>query len=177
MQGIGRKIGILVLGMLFISATGEQPKIDTNAKIKGVFLYSFTKYVEWPPNEIKDEFRIGVLGQGVVSSELDKMALTKKVLTKPMKVMKFASADDIQNCQIIYVPDEFSDDINKVISKVGKKSTLIVTETASYVERYSAINFVIVNYRQKFEINKKNFSKYNLKLNEQLTKLASNVIE
>lgn len=177
MLGIGRKIGIFVLGALFISATGEQPKFDTNAKLKGVFLYSFTKYVEWPPNEVKEDFRIGVLGQGTISAQLDQMALSKKVLNKPMKVMKFASTDDIESCQILYVPEDFSDDIAKVVSKVGKASTLIVTESETFVEKYSAINFVIVNYRQKFEINKKHFSKYNLKLNEQLTKLAIKVIE
>ena len=164
-------------GSTFYFGNGRTAQIDTNAKIKGVFLYSFTKYVEWPPNEVKDDFRIGVLGRGYVSSELDKMAITKKVLNKPMKVMKFATADDIESCQILYVPAEFSDDIGKIISKIGKKSTLIVTEKPTYVERYSAINFVIVNYRQKFEINRNHFAKYNLKLNEQLTKLASKVID
>ena len=177
MLGFSRKIVLLLLVPVFILISAFQPRIDTSAKMKSTFLLSFTKYVEWPQDQIKDDFVIGILGDSPVSSQLSEAAETKMVLNRPMKVRRFRSPGEITNCHILYIPESFSSDIEKALGKIGKQSTLIVTEKPQYVEKYSAINFVVVNYRQQFEINKKNFSKYNLKLSSQLEKLASKVIE
>lgn len=177
MLGFSRKIVLLLLVPVFILISAFQPRIDTSAKMKSTFLLSFTKYVEWPQDQLKEDFVIGILGDSPVSTQLAQAAATKLVLNRPMKVRRFNSASDISNCHILYIPEGFSADIEKAIGQIGDQSTLIVTEKPQFVERYSAINFVVVNYRQRFELNKKNFSKYNLKLSSQLEKLATKVIE
>ena len=46
---------ILSISTAFTPNTSSQ-KVDTNAKIKAVFIYNFTKYIEWPQEYKTGEF-------------------------------------------------------------------------------------------------------------------------
>lgn len=54
---------------------------DVNSKIKAIFIYNFTKYIEWPENQKQGDFVIGVLGNSNpnLNKELDKMAALSKI--------------------------------------------------------------------------------------------------
>jgi hypothetical protein len=62
-----------------------------------------------------------------------------------------------------------------VLKKMKGKSTLIVTEKLGLAKQGSAINFIIENNKQRFELNKSNIEKYNLKVSSTLEALAIKV--
>lgn len=149
--------------------------IDTNAKIKAVFIYNFTRYIEWPKSYKSGDFTIGVVGETPLYTELTKMTQTKKVANQVLKVRKFKSAAEVSQCHILYVAKEKSGDLNAVLKQVKGNSTLIVTEQDGLVDKGAGINFVIKNNRQKFELNKGNVMKYKLKISSNLEALAYTV--
>ena len=51
-----------------------QKREDTNAKIKAVFIYNFTKYIEWPKESSTGSFKIGVYENKLLYDELIKMS-------------------------------------------------------------------------------------------------------
>ena len=149
--------------------------IDTNAKIKAVFIYNFTKYIEWPQAYKEGEFTIGIIGETPLYSELIKMTETKKVANQTLEVKKFTSPNDVTKCHILYVSRDKSQSLNDVIKKVKNNSTLLVTEENGLVDKGSGINFIIKDNRQKFELNKSNVEKYKLKVSSNLEALAFTV--
>jgi len=55
---------------------------------------------------------------------------------------------------------------------VKGKSALIVTDKEGLASKGAAINFVIVENKQKIELNKSNIERYKLKVAEQLVSMA-----
>ena len=63
-------LSFILIGALFLAGTGNY---DTNAKIKAVYIYNFTKYIEWPKEYREQIFVIGVLGESALFDELKTM--------------------------------------------------------------------------------------------------------
>jgi uncharacterized protein DUF4154 len=171
-----KKIAFILFSLLIIH-TGFKPAgaIDTNAKIKAVFIYNFTKYIEWPNSYKEGEFTIGVIGESPLYSELTKMTQTKKVANQSLQVKKFSSVDEISKCHILYLSKDKSGEISSLLKSLKNNSTLIVTEQTGLVDKGAGINFIIKDNRQKFELNKGNVEKYKLKVSSSLEALAFTV--
>lgn len=150
---------------------------DTNAKIKALFVYNFSKYFEWPetyrnPNSV---FTIGVLGTSIVTEELEAITATKTVGAQKIEVKVFNSVADIKKCHILYIPAESSASLSAVIAKIKGFSTLLITEKDGYAKQGSVINFVVQSQKQRFELSKNNAEKFDLKVSSSLESLAIKV--
>jgi len=160
-------------GLTAFSPANKAPNVDTNAKIKAVFLYNFTKYIEWPEASKSGEFTIGILGENeTLYKELEKMSKVKKVANQTFSIKNYESISDLNVPHILYIPADSTEILSKAVERLKGKSTLIVTEKPGMAKKGSTINFVIVGSRQKFELNKANAKKHNLKVASTLEKLA-----
>lgn len=159
---------VLMLQMLFIFtiASAQSEKLHT------VFIYNFTKHIEWPQEYREGDFIIGVLGNSPIVSELEKLASTRNVSGQPIAIRKFKNAEDITKCHIIYIPESKSDQIGAVLSSVQNFSTLIITDKKGMARAGAAINFVVEGSKQKFELKRSNATKYGLKISSDLERLA-----
>ncbi len=149
------------------------PASDTNARIKSVFIYNFTRYIEWPADYRTGNFIINMYGSnGAMLAELNAMAKTKTVGSQKIEIRNTTTLDGIGKSHILYVTPDVTTPIADIIAKIKGKSTLLVTEKTGYAKQGSAINFVVVDNRQKFELNKANAEKYSLKVSAQLVTLS-----
>lgn len=162
---------IFIFSFFFVSANTVDPK-DTNSKMKVTFLYSFTKYIEWPPGYKEGNFVIGVLGNTPLFSELNNMAASKMMGSQKIEIKMFSSTSSISRCHVLFVPQENQGSFQDVINKVKGQSTLLITEKAGLAKQGAAINFVVADNKQKFELNKSNVEKYDLKVSSSLSKVA-----
>ena len=161
--------------MLFLSSGFKVAGVDTNSKMKAIFIMNFTKLIEWPKAYREGDFVVGVVGESPLYTELIKMAKTKRVANQSLQIKKFKTANDVGDCHILYVSKNKSQDITSVLSKVKSNSTLVITEKEGFVDKGAGINFIVKNNRQKFELNKKNVEKYKLKVSSNLEALAFTV--
>ena len=161
-------IGLLLFAVVSISWKA----FDTNAKIKAVFLYNFTKYIEWPKEQRQGNFVFGIVGDSPLYTELSNMAKTKQAAGRAIEVKRFNSIGDITPCHILYIPAKESSKWDAVSGKVTSKNTLLVTEQPGLAKKGAAINFVIKDNRQKFELNLSNAQKHGLKVSSSLEALA-----
>jgi hypothetical protein len=141
-------------------------------QLHSVFIYSFTRYVQWPDDYTQGDFEIMVLGDSPILTELKKLAETKKVGDRPIKITRLNTAAEIKKCNILFLPVERSSQLSEVLAKVGTNSTLVVTEQAGLATKGSAINFVIRDGRLGFELNQGVMNKQKLKASSELTRLA-----
>ncbi len=169
-----KKIAIILISLLILNS-GFKIDVDTNSKMKAIFIMNFTKLIEWPASYREGNFVVGVVGESPLYKELTKMAKTKKVANQSLEIQKFSSVQDIGKCHILFVSSEKSEDLSSVVSKVKPNSTLIITAKQGLVEKGAGINFIVKNNRQKFELNKQNVEKYKLKVSSNLEALAFTV--
>jgi hypothetical protein len=163
--------GLYALPLVFGFQTA--PAGDSNAKLKTVFIYNFTRYIEWPADYKTGDFVINMFGSSTpMLTELNNMAKTKKVGTQTIAIRNTTSLDGIGKCHILYITPDVTIPLADIITKLKGKATLIVTEKPGLAKEGSAINFIVVDSRQKFELNQANAEKYNLKVSSSLVALA-----
>ena len=76
---------------------------------------------------------------------------------------------------MVFVSKASSDQLEAVVKKFKGKSTLIISEKAGLIEM-GDINFVIVNNKQSFELNKGNIAGHSLSMASRLQAFATKVI-
>jgi hypothetical protein len=156
---------------LFILASFELKNSNDEYKLKAVFLYNFTLYIEWEHTAIADEFVIGVLGESAIDEPLRQICHSKSWNGKRIVIHHFNSASDISSCHILFIPKNNNEPLDGILSKVPR-GTLTVSEKSGYAEQGTAINFIIVGKKVKFESNLKAINSAGLKASSQLLKLA-----
>jgi hypothetical protein len=144
-------------------------------KFKALFMYNFTKYIEWPATVRQGDFIIGILGNSPMTKELEIIAGKQKVGTQSILVKTFNSIDEIDNCHILYVPASKSSSLAQIIEKLSGKSVLVVTDKEGLATQGSCINYIKDGDRIKYELNKKNIEKRGMVVSSNLVTLGISV--
>jgi hypothetical protein len=141
-------------------------------KFHSLFIYNFTKYVEWPESKKSGDFVIGVLGKSDITESLKQMAESKTVGDQKISVNVINDLSAVNKCHILFLPQNESNKLDDVMAQAALGSVLVVTERPGLAKRGSAINFIIENGRWRFELNLAAFEKTNLKVAGELVKLG-----
>lgn len=152
-----------------ISVNGSQ------SMFKALFMFNFAKYIEWPNMEQQSEFVIGVLGNDEIIPELNKLAGARKINNKKIVVKSVKTPAEGNGVHIFYVPNTKSNQIQKVVANFKGSPTLIVTDKPSLCKVGSHINYVTVDGKMKFEVNKQNIINHNLNVDPKLVALGISV--
>jgi hypothetical protein len=157
--------------------TGIDKAEEANAKIKAIYIYNFTKYVEWPVNYKEGNFVVGVLGNNTpLINELSKMAVSKTVGTQKFEIKNITTnTQDVAKCHLVYILSDNSSQLNEVISQLKGKSALIVTDKSGLATKGAGINFFVDGSKQKIELNRLNIEKYKLKVAATLVEMSVQV--
>jgi hypothetical protein len=163
-------LNVLFLLLLFFSTTGLKGQ---NEKFKALFLYNFTKYIEWPSDKQGGDFVIGVLGNSPMTKELEVIASKKRIDNQPIKVKVFKSINDIGSCHVLFIPPGKSSSLPEVNKKIAGKGILVITDKPGLAKKGAGINYVLKGGHQDFEINKSAIKGQMLKVNSSLFALGT----
>lgn len=176
-----KKLLFIVISALFVvswMAFLPDQAEEAFAKKKVQYLYSFTKYIEWPPEYKQGNFEIGVVGSNAaIAGELNKLVAVingKPETVQKLEIVNITSTTDPSKCHIIYILPDNSSELKDIVTKVKSKSTLIVTENKGLMNQGAAINFYFIESKLNFELNKSNIVSHNLKVANTLESLAKN---
>ena len=168
---------ILVLWAVSILAfTGSFRAYSQDYKYHSVFIYNFTKYVQWPPSNQNqnNSFVIGVLGNSPMMGELEKLMTKKNVGSLPIIIKKISNISEAITCQAVFIPSHKSSQFDSDPLLRGKP-ILFITETDGLGKKGSHINFVIQDGKIRFELNQTTILEAGLKVSSQLSILAATV--
>ena len=167
-------ITILFLGIV-VGAPSRAYGQGGDYQTHTVYIWNFTKYIQWPASYQNGDYVIGVIGNSPIVPKLKGLAATKKVVGAQKIVIKqfktVASMD--KNCHMIYVTTSESRNLAAIKKFFDGKSALIITEKTGLARQGSCINFVLRDGSWRFEMNKTETDKAGLKVSKQLTRLAT----
>jgi len=136
--------------------------------LHAMFIHNFIKYTEWPSS-------VSVVTIGVVDNSEATATLIKKFGSNAKtQVKNFKNVDNIDVCQIIFIPSSSRAHLNKILEKVKGKPVLIVTEDADMIKKGASISFKVVSEKLKFQMNADAIKVSGLKVASSLTALAVN---
>jgi hypothetical protein len=150
-------------------------KLENNedeTTVKALFIYNFTKHIEWPKGKINGKFMIGVLGNSPVFEKLSSILKDRKIKDLPVEIKRIAGNDQVESCDILFIAKAESDRFKDINEKSDCYGVLIITEEKDMAKKGSCINIIRQDERMKFEINDSAVRKEGLKVSSQLYELA-----
>jgi hypothetical protein len=164
-----KKILIFIGCVLIINISAQ-----TNlAKQQAMYIYNFTKLIDYPDENKSDNFIIGIVGASSTFEDI-KSLFSGKTLGNGQKfiIQKFKSVTEITNCHILFITYTNSKELTNILTKVQNSNTLIITEQSGAINKGSAINFVVINEKLKFELKTENAINHQVKVSSKLNELS-----
>jgi hypothetical protein len=161
----GALLIILALGISGVKAQDE--------KFKAIFIYNFTRYVDWPQKS--GNFVITIIGNDPITAEIQNIASKKTVGSSKIEVKNAKTPADITSCHILYIPEGKSDALAQYVAKAKTMNILMVTDNKDACLKGSCINFIENSGKISFEISRSNIESNGLKVSNELMQLGTNV--
>jgi hypothetical protein len=159
MELLRRALRLLVVACsgLIVSAQGlYAADAPTENQVQAVFLFNFSRFVEWPaqtfaaPNE---PFVIGIVGSDPFGARLDEAVRNEQINGHALTVRRFRSVSDLDNCQILFIDRTEIGHLGQILAALDHKSTLTVSQADGAAQRGVMIQFATENSRIRLRIN------------------------
>jgi len=165
--GLQKKLLIVVIGIL-LSCNWA---FSQNDKFKALFIYNFTRYIEWPARG-SGSFKIIIIGSSGLFAEMKDIASKMKVDQSPIQVSQVNSSDEVTECQILFISREHQSELAKIAGRAKAGKMLVISEWDNACLKGSSINFITKNGNLNFEISRSNLQASGLKVNADLFALG-----
>ncbi|MEP6645542.1 MAG: YfiR family protein [Saprospiraceae bacterium] len=145
-------------------------------KIKAVFLYNFTHFVEWPPQSFDSDyssFVIGIIGGDPFGPLIDEAVAGERIKTHIIKVERYTDISEIGKCNILYINEQDPETIRNILSAVADKSILTVSDTPNFIRWGGLIRFYTENNKIHLEINNTSARRKHITISSKLLRVAT----
>lgn len=179
-SGLRVALGFLSVSLLLngIGAERAAEIVAPEHEVKAVYVFNFGTYATWPSNTFANPsvpFVIGVVGNDLVASALERIAGEKRVHGRRIEVRRSRAADDFKGFQIVFVGK--GQDAKAILRRIGGSSVLTVGEESGFTENGGMFSFLVINENVKFDANPPAISSANLEVTSRVLRLARRIVE
>lgn len=157
-------------------ATPPVQLVAAEYQVKAAFLYNFAKLTTWPEASFTTTnapLVIAVLGPDPFRTFLDDAVKGKIVEGHPIRVQRFNSPEDVQDCHILFISGAEQEHLADVLAILEKQPVLTVGDMDGFAERGGMIRLLERDENIHFEINPVAVAAAKLKLSPKLLRLAT----
>jgi hypothetical protein len=141
-------------------------------EVKAVFIYHFTRYLQWPRSEASDGFEIAILGKSAIVPPLLAIAAKRTIHENPIAVRLVSDVESLGQPQVLFVARPAAPHLAQVLERTRGKAILTVAEEEGLAAEGIAVNFVAAGDTIRFEINQNTLRESGIQPSSQLLKLA-----
>ena len=160
-----------------VGATLNDSDAAFEMRIKAAFLFKFCTYAEWPVGTFESTSSplvIGVVGSDALAAELVATVDGRMVGNHPLVVRTLRHGDALDGVHVIFVGAKEKEP-NAYLALTDDRPVLTVTEEDQDAQVVSAINFVVVDHKVRFDIQLPTAERNGLRLSSRLLSVARNV--
>jgi hypothetical protein len=169
----------LCLGLLLAAGSGlaQTPRPPTEYQIKAAILYNFAKFIDWPPEALRDDkapFIIGILGDNPFGDDLEQTVAGKKINDHSILVQTFRKVADATHCQILFISKSEKKQFADILLSLHGTAVLTVSQTDGFMEAGGMVNLVLdpASRKIRFQINADAAKAARLKVSSKLLNVA-----
>lgn len=151
-----------------------QSRVTKEYEVKAAFLFHFTQFVDWPPDDFTNKsepFRIGILGDNPFGHALDEIVKGEAVNGRELSVQYSKHVEDLKRCQIIFISKSEESHLSRILAGVDD-GVLTVGDFNGFARNGGIINFYLEDGKVRFEINPGAAEREQVKISSQLLRLG-----
>ena len=148
-------------------------------QVKAAFLYKFLSFVDWPADVFErpdSPLVIGVLGADSLADELTAVVAERTAHGRRVAARKLRPGEPVTGLHVLFVGRTDSGRLPGLLDSAKGQPLLTVTESDEAFARGSAINFVLVDNKVRFDVAPRAAELGNLKISSRLLGVARKVL-
>jgi hypothetical protein len=149
-----RRFSGLVVGLLLLA--GDASAALSEHRLKAVFLFNFSRFVEWPPSAFAaadTPFVIGVFGRDPFGSDLDDVVRGETVNGRRLQIQRVQTVQDAAACQILFIPESERARLAGILAALTRSNTLTVSDLDGAARGGAMIRLVTDHDKIRLRIN------------------------
>ena len=165
------------LVLVAVCGAGAQGPPPTEYEIKAAYLYTFGRFVEWPPRPSRDDsgFTICVLGTDPFGAALDSTLANGVVRGRNVVARRIAMPAEAPACHVLFISASEERRLPEIVQALSHRDVLTVSDIPQFSARGGMIQFVTTGKRVRFEINLPSARDAGLTMSSELLRVASAV--
>lgn len=145
--------------------------------LKASFIYSFTKFIEWPPEAMPEgitSIRICIIGIDRFGKDIDRLKdqTTKGRSFTIIRIKQLRELEQLGLCHIAFIGSSESGNVHKILNLLINSSALTISDSPGMGEKGVMINFFMDRKKVRFEINLDAAKRAGLRISSRLLRLA-----
>lgn len=161
-----RGLAIALLLLLAVPLRGQDVTLEY--QVKAVFVYNFTRFVEWPAQAQSGPVTICVAGRNPLGSFLEDTVRNETVGGRLIVTRVILEPDP--TCRVVYIPRGAATPAYLRVARGAP--VLTIGEADDFLEAGGIINFYLVNDKVRFEISTHAAERAQLRISSRLLQLA-----
>lgn len=171
-----RALLLMLLGASWGAGARAAPRAAPE-EVKAAYLYRFVDYVEWPAGAADAGLRIGVAGADAVLAELRKLLAARPPSGRGIEAVPVAAGARAEGVALLFIGGTPTAVTREWIERLTREQPLlVVTEGPQGLAAGSALNFVAVGDRLRFEAAPQAAVAAGIKLSSRLLAIAERVL-
>jgi hypothetical protein len=168
----------LLLGVRPSDALAAETDGLLEYRIKGAYLFNFTRFVNWPSTAFESPsapIRIGVLHADAAAAAAVMETINGKATSsgRIIEVRPYTKLDPtFVDCHVVFVTRSAVSELPAIRARIGLQPVLLVGETDDFATHGGIINLVLAGSTVRCEINLKRAETAGLKLSGRLSSVA-----
>ncbi|MCF8719468.1 YfiR family protein [Nitrospina gracilis] len=143
--------------------------------LKTSIILKIFEFIKWPEEKMihnsEPQFVLCIVGSNPFGN-LFQRAQQEGVFRNKLIVKNFSSGSDLDSCHLAYIGESENENLEEVLHRTKGRPILFVGDTPGYSQRGVGINFVILNNRIRFKINRRAVEDRDIRISSELLNLA-----
>ncbi len=162
-----KSLTLFAFGLVFLLVI---PKSNAQeSKFYALFITKFSENVIWPEN--LEKVRIGVIGDSKV---FDHLVLFSKAKSN-LEVVRVTDNNEAGKCQMLFLPKSDDGKIEDILTVIGGKSILLISENDKLTGKGSDIGFFLNDGKLRFLLSEESIKGKNLVVSNNLKALGRTI--
>jgi hypothetical protein len=164
---------------LFLAALLAMPAHGAVAaneyQVKAVFLFNFSRFVEWPAAAFPSAdapFVVGIFGHDPFGADLDEVVKGERVNGRPIVVKRVNTAAEAAVCQMVFIHQSEERRLGDLLPALKDHSTLTVSDVPGSAQRGVMIRLITDKGRVRMRVNVESAKAAELTISSNLLRVA-----
>jgi hypothetical protein len=176
LQVAARLLALIVIA--HFQSTPEAAQAVAEPALKAAFLLNFTKFTDWPEDELAPAAPIVLCIADVeVAAALDGLVVGRSVNQHALALRRMKVEEPARGCAVLYASKLDERRTSQLVAGLGTASVLTVGDAQDFATHGGMIGLFVDDGRMRFAINRGAVQRTRLKLSAQLLTLAKIVKE
>ena len=171
---------LLVFSAIPAMSSPLTKKPEREMTLKASFLLNLTKFIYWPKKRLllnKRESLVLCFPGKDPFNEILETARKESLLQMNLEIKKFVPDNQMKDCNILFLTVKEDRRLNEILAEVKGYPVVTVADTDGFAYRGAMVNFVIVDNKIRFKVNRQSMESNPIKLSSEILDLSVMVDE